>query len=299
MNSEITGEEILKCISKLKNNKASGDDKIVNEYIKASADLLLPLYVKLLNLIFDTGIIPDAWLTGNIHPIYKGKGNNLDPNNFRPITILSCFGKLFTAVLNDRLTKFSDDFSVIYNNQSGFRKNYSTVDNIFILHIMFEFIKNKKRKKLFCAFIDFAKAFDSVWRNGLWYKLILNNINGKIYRVIVNMYNNIKSRVMYNDDSSDFFPCNIGVRQGENLSPLLFSLYLNDLTYFLCSKNIDGLSSISDSLQNDIDMYIKLFILLYADDTVLMAETKEDLQCQLQYFSEYCDLWKLNVNVSK
>ena len=149
LNSEITGEEILKCISKLKNNKASGDDKIVNEYIKASADLLLPLYVKLFNLIFDTGIIPDAWLTGNIHPIYKGKGNNLDPNNFRPITILSCFGKLFTAVLNDRLTKFSDDFSVIYNNQSGFRKNYSTVDNIFILHILFEFMKNKKRKKNF------------------------------------------------------------------------------------------------------------------------------------------------------
>ena len=139
LNSELTGEEILKCILKLKNNKASGDNKIANEYIMATADLLLPVYVKLCNLFFDTGIIPDSWLTGNIHPIYKGKGDNLDPNNFKPITILSCFGKLFTSVLNDRLTYFPEKFSIICSNKRGFRKNYSTKDNIYILRTLFEF----------------------------------------------------------------------------------------------------------------------------------------------------------------
>jgi hypothetical protein len=63
--------------------------------------------------------------------------------------------------------------------------------------------------------VDFEKAFDKVWRDGLWCKLLLNNINGKMY----NMYQNIKSRIVYNNAVSDFFDCNTGVRQGENLSP--------------------------------------------------------------------------------
>jgi hypothetical protein len=77
-------------------------------------------------------------------------------------------------------------------------------------------MKNKK-KKLYWAFIDFAKAFDSVWRKGLWHKLLGNKINGKMYKVIFNMYSGIKSRVLYNGEMSEYFPCNIGVRQGENI----------------------------------------------------------------------------------
>ena len=64
----------------------------------------------LFNIIFETGIVPDNWLMGNIKPIYKNKGDKMDPKNYRPITILSCLGKLFTAVLSERLTKYSDDF---------------------------------------------------------------------------------------------------------------------------------------------------------------------------------------------
>ena len=63
-----------------------------------------PVYLKLFNCIFDSGIIPESWLTGNVKPIYKNKGNHLDPKIFRPITILSCFGKLFTAVQGSTLT---------------------------------------------------------------------------------------------------------------------------------------------------------------------------------------------------
>ena len=66
---------------------------------------MLPIYIYLFNLIFDTGIIPDIWLEGIIRPIYKNKGDVENPDNYRPITIFSCFSKLFTAVLNARLTK--------------------------------------------------------------------------------------------------------------------------------------------------------------------------------------------------
>ena len=101
-----------------------------------------------------------------------------------PITIISCFGKLFSSILNTRLNNFSDDFCLICENQGGFRKGYSTTDNLFILHILINIMKCKK-KKLFYAFIDFAAAFDTVWRDGLWNKLLINQINGKMYNIIV------------------------------------------------------------------------------------------------------------------
>ena len=82
-----------------------------------------------------------------------------------------------------------------------------------------------KRKKLFCTFIDFAKAFDTVWRSGLWSKLLGNEINGKMYNTIYNMHSEIKSRVVYNGEKSEYFSCDIGVRQLENLS-LFYSLYI-------------------------------------------------------------------------
>ena len=98
--------KILTCIKKLKNNKGSGDDMIRNEFIKSTSNMFLALYVDLFNLIFNSGKIPDTWLAGNIVPFYKNKGAKTDPKNFRPITIFSCFGKLFTSVLNNRLNIF-------------------------------------------------------------------------------------------------------------------------------------------------------------------------------------------------
>lgn len=107
-----------------------------------------------------------------------------------------------------------------------------TCDHIFALHAFIEILKTKKLKT-FCSFIDFSKAFDSVWRVGLWSKLLKNNINGKFFRIILNMYNGIKSCVSFNGDQSGFFHCLRGVQQGENLSPVLFALFLNDLESFM------------------------------------------------------------------
>jgi hypothetical protein len=78
----------------LKNNKAGGEDAIINEYIKTTSNQFIEIYEKLFNLIFDIGFIPESWVVGSIIPIYKNKGDSNDPNNFRPITLVSCFNEL-------------------------------------------------------------------------------------------------------------------------------------------------------------------------------------------------------------
>lgn len=120
---------------------------------------------------------------GNIIPIYKNKGNKNDPESFRPITLLSCIGKLFTSILFKRLSNFVEQYEILCENQTGFRKHYSTIDNMFVLYSLFDILRMKK-KKLYCAFIDFKAAFDKVWRVGLWKKTVKNNISGKCFKII-------------------------------------------------------------------------------------------------------------------
>ena len=296
LNSSITESEIRKCLNSLKNNKASANDNIINEYMKYSAEKMMPIYILLFNLVLDTGILPDAWLEGIIRPIYKRSGDPKKPENYRPITILSCFGKLFTSVLNLRLNNFIEHHNILNENQAGFRSGYSTTDHIFTLHALTEILKQSK-KKLYCCFVDFSKAFDSVWRVGLWMKLLSNNINGKIFRVIHNMYRNIKSCVMYAGDQSSFFPSFKGVRQGENLSPILFSLFLNDLEDYMRDHHCYDIElGLPGNIQ---DTYIKLMLLLYADDAVIFGTDAETLQNNINVFYEYSQQWQLNVNFNK
>ena len=124
----------------------SGLDNIINEYLKYTSDVLLPVYERLLNIILDTGIIPSSWVEGIIIPIFKNKCSSTDPDNYRPITLLSCFGKLFTAVLNSRLNNYLEEFEILKENQAGFRKAYSTLDHIFTLRCITELFKYQKRE---------------------------------------------------------------------------------------------------------------------------------------------------------
>ncbi|MEW8548622.1 MAG: reverse transcriptase family protein [Candidatus Thiodiazotropha sp.] len=296
LNAKITPEEIMRCINKLNNGKSPGPDHIMNEHIKSTCSIFLPLYEKLFNTILDTGHFPEQWSIGCIHPIYKNKGERNDVKNYRPITILSCLGKLFTSILNLRLNEYLEENFLLSENQAGFRRQYSTLDHIFTMHALTELLKCRKQK-LFCCFVDFSSAFDSVWRTGLWYKLLQSNVNGKIFRVITNMYNDIKSCVSLVGNDSAFFTSVAGVRQGENLSPVMFSLYLNDLEQFLMHNTNAGVLIDCDSA--DITIFQKLIVLLYADDTVILATNENDLQYSLDRFHDYCRMWKLKINTDK
>ena len=112
-------------------SRKCGNNKIYNEYIKNTQDCLLNLYTGLFNKVLDTGVIPTQWACGNIIPIYKNKGARTEPQNYRPITLLSCLGKLFTAVINNRRHNYADSVQLILENQAGFRRGLSTLDHIF------------------------------------------------------------------------------------------------------------------------------------------------------------------------
>ena len=124
-----------------------------------------------------------------------------------------------------------------------------------------------------------------MWRSGLWIKLISFGITGKLFNVIRNIYNNIKSCVQVNGQKSDYFSCYTGVRQGENLSPLLFALYLNDLESFLKYNHVNNLK-LNDNI---FDQFLKIQILLYADDTVLLSDNADGLQYSLNCLARYCE----------
>ena len=117
-------------------------------------------------------------------------------------------------------------------------------------------------------------------------KILDSHINGKCFNFIVNMYNNIKSRVTTNEGSSEFFSCNVGVRQGENLSPFLFSIFLNDLQDYLIVRQASGVDI--DVSTEDAIYYMKMLILLYADDTIIFSDDPNNLQYALNTFENYC-----------
>ena len=131
----------------------------------------------------------------------------------------------------------------------------------------------------------------------MWQKLRLQGIKGKCFTLIQNVYNDIKSKIRTHEGISEYFQCNIGVRQGENVSPFLFSIFLNDLENYLLSKNVTGVEC--NYKKDDITMYLKLIILLYADDTVLFSDSKAGLQFALNTLADYCTKWKLQVNTTK
>ena len=137
--------------------------------------------------------------------------------------------------------------------------------------------------------MDFTKAFDSVVREVIWYKLIKIGVRGKILNIIMSMYKHVKSKVKINNSISIGFECNLGVRQGECLSPFLFAMYIYDLEEEFHLKGSEGI---------DLGM-LKIFLLLYADDIIIFASSAVELQNNLNILSEYCERYKLVVNTTK
>ena len=287
LDAPITYDEVCKAIKSLKSRKSAGEDKLLNEYFSEASDILAGYITDIFNKVLDSGVFPEAWTKGIIVPIHK-KGDKNDCKNYRGITLLSNFGKLFTSVLNKRITFWCEENNTISDAQFGFRKGRSTVDAIFILQSLIERYVNAN-KRLYCCFIDLKRCFDTIYRNALWLKLFRHGMNGKMLRIIRNMYQYVTSCVKGCDSYSDYFEIAVGLRQGEIISPIMFSLFVEDLELYLQDRIDCGLNT------NDLC----LILLLFADDMCIVGNSPEDLQASLNRLYEYCNNWGLEVNVDK
>ena len=130
-------------------------------------------------------------------------------------------GKLLIGVLNNRLSEVLQEENLLNENQTGFRKGYSTTDHIFTLLTQINHYKNVKKKKLYVSFVDFRKAFDKVSHSLSWAKLIKYGIGGKFMKIINSMYEQVKSCARARSGLTDFFQYRRGLRQGCLVSPVL------------------------------------------------------------------------------
>ena len=228
LDKEIEESEIVRCIKKLKNNKTGGGDGIVSELLKYGGVGMVKMLGKLYALIWKEECVPMKWREGLIVSLFK-KGDKEDPGNYRGITLLSVVGKVFCKILNDRLVQYLDKSSKIHEGQAGFRAGRCCIDNIFTLNELIQG-RLKEGKKTFSFLLDIQKAYDSVWRNGLWLTLWNMEVKGKMWRVIKTMYNSSRSAVLLEGEKSSTFSVEQGVAQGCSLSPILFSVFISDFS---------------------------------------------------------------------
>ena len=175
---------------------------------------MLPPIVNLFNKILSKGIFPSVWNISSTTFIHKnGDVNNCD--NYRCLSLTSCFGKLFTSLMQIRLHNYMEDNSLYNKFQAGFRPDYRTTDHIFAIKTILNKHLYKNKKQVFACFVDFSKAFDSAWRAVLLKKVQALGITGKFFKLITNMYTNSKFVVKKDNTISHPTLSKRGVRQGD------------------------------------------------------------------------------------
>ena len=190
--------------------------------------------------------------------------------------------------MNTRLLEFIDDENMIKHNQIGFMPKHRTSDHILVLKTLIDCFKNAK-KSLYLCFVDLKKAFDTVYHEGLIYKLKQLHFSTKFINIIKSMYSKVTARVKTLNGLTEEFPISIGTRQGCNLSPLLFNLYINDLPGQLMCKERDVVKVGNTELK----------CLMYADDIVLLNKTEHGMNLYLNQLEQYCNKWRLRISVQK
>uniref|UniRef100_A0A8D8WVA9 Craniofacial development protein 2 n=1 Tax=Cacopsylla melanoneura TaxID=428564 RepID=A0A8D8WVA9_9HEMI len=259
MENMPTRSEIQKAIQKMKNNRAPGNDNITAELLKYGGEAVENMMLKIIHTIWKIEKIPVNWTTGVLCPLHK-KGDRMNCNNYRGIMLLNTAYKVLTSILNERLKEISE--TKIGEYQCGFRPDKSTSDQIFVLRQIMEKC-NEHDIDLHILFIDFKQAFDSINRLKLGEALKDLEVPGKLKNLIMMTMDGSNAHVKVNNQLTDSFNINKGVRQGDGLSATLFIIALHSVI-----KHLDQRGTIFNKSTQ---------ICAYADDIGLIARTKTRL----------------------
>ena len=283
----IKCEEISKAIKCLKTSKAAGFDNILNEFLISGKESLLQPLCIIFNRIFTSHTYPSMWSINFLRPVHK-RDDRKDPDNYRGIAVGSCLGKLYSYVLLNRLELHIKEHDLIKNNQIGFMKGKQPADHMFVLKSLVDNIVKYKKKRMYAAFVDFKKAYDTINRGKLFLKLRQAKVGDTFLNSLKSMYSSVKYCVKLTNGYTNPISSDKGLKQGCVLSPMLFNLFIDDI------GNIFDKTCCPVALGD-----IELNHLLYADDLILLSTSPEGLQNCLNALGTYSQQWDLTVSIKK
>ncbi|GFW50361.1 probable RNA-directed DNA polymerase from transposon X-element [Trichonephila clavipes] len=276
-----TPTEVLTYVQRIKPKKSPGLDQITNRMIKNLPLKFLLFITLLINQLFKNNYFPDSWKTAVVIPILKPDKNPELAQNYRPISLLSSLSKVYEFVLLRRLNQHCAASNMIILQQCGFRSKCSTVHQLLrvteLIHSGFA-----KHDATGILFLDIAKAFDKIWHDGLLIKLIRLDFPAPLIKSIHSFLTHRSFRVRVDRILSSPRPIRSGLPQGSLSSPLLFTLYVNDIPQ-------------TDSSH----------LAMFADDTAVISQNKifsvviSNLQHYISLLELWLNDWKIKVNASK
>lgn len=211
----IQEHEMRDIVKSLKLRKAAGYDKIQHEHLRFGGSSIVKCLTVLFNTTVRDGHIPRMWKLGLVVPIFKGGDKcKTSLDSYKPVSLLSCVYKIFESIIQSRLLKYVlVDKEFPSPQQQGFQKNLGCLTASFNLQET-TFHNLELYSKVYVAFLDSRKAFDTVWRTALMCKLYKLGVKGKIWSIIDDCHTNTKNSVVVNQQKSVFFNVKQGVRQG-------------------------------------------------------------------------------------
>ena len=284
-NVTFTVEAIIGIINKLNKKKAHGYDGISIAMLQlCPKEVARPLCI-IFNRCLVNGVYPQMWKQANVQPVHKKNGRQ-DKTNYRPISLLPICGKIFEKIVFDSIYSFLLHNNLLSENQSGFRPGDSTINQLLAItteiYNSFETLNETR-----AVFLDMSKAFDKVWHEALIFKMRKNGISGNLLNTLTNYLTNRKQRVVLNGIESPWEAIDSGVPQGSVLGPLLFLIYINDLT--------DNISANIKLFADDASLFIKVLQDTHMSDSNI-TRAHETLMADLTTITLWANTYKMKFN---